>query len=80
MPGWALTDYKVQGTSLQKAIVDVASARNVQHGYVMLSRATSLKNLAILRRFNLGRALGRLPKDLRDDEKITMCLGGCYLR
>ena len=66
VPGWALTDYKAQGSSLQKVIVDVASARNVQHGYVMLSRATSLKNLAILRRFNPVRALGHLPKDLRD--------------
>ena len=52
---------------MQKAIVDVASARNVQHGYVMLSRATSLKNLAILRQFNPDRALGRLPKDLHDE-------------
>ena len=39
---------KAQGTSLQKAIVDVTSARNVQYGYMMLSRATSLKNLATL--------------------------------
>lgn len=37
VPGWAFTDYKAQGTSLQRAIVDIASARNVQHGYVMLS-------------------------------------------
>ena len=66
VPGWAFTDYKAQGASLHTAIVDLASARNVQHGYVMLSRAISLRNLAILRQFtNPARALGRLPKDLR---------------
>jgi len=37
MPGWAFTDYKAQGASLQTAILDLASARNVQHAYVMLS-------------------------------------------
>ena len=40
--------------------VDVASA-------VMLSQATSLKNLAILRRFNPERTLNRFPEDLRDE-------------
>ena len=51
VPGWAFTDYKAQGASLHTAIVDLASARNVQHAYVMLSQASSLKNLAILRQF-----------------------------
>ncbi|KIM51976.1 hypothetical protein SCLCIDRAFT_142140, partial [Scleroderma citrinum Foug A] len=37
VPGWAFTDYKAQGTSLRTAIVDLASTRNVQHAYVMLS-------------------------------------------
>ena len=64
VPGWAFTNYKAQGASLQTAIVDLASARNVQHAYVMLSRATSLKNLAILRKFSPQWALGQLPKDL----------------
>ena len=64
MPGWAFTDYKAQGASLQTAIVDLASARNVQHAYVMLSQATSLKNLAILWQFSPQRALGWLLKDL----------------
>ena len=73
VPGWAFTDYKAQGTLLQRAIVDVASARNVQHGYVMLSRATSLKNLAILQRFNPVCALGRLPIDLCDElQRLTV--------
>ena len=67
VPGWAFTDYKAQGASLHTAIVDLTSARNVQHGYVMLSRAISLTNLAILRHFNPARALGRLPKDLRTE-------------
>ena len=67
VPGWAFTDYKAQGASLHTAIVDLASARNVQHAYVMLSRASSLKNLAIFRQFTPHRALGHLAKDLCEE-------------
>ncbi|KIO01198.1 hypothetical protein M404DRAFT_77765, partial [Pisolithus tinctorius Marx 270] len=34
---WAFTDYKAQGTTLNKIIVDLVSARGVQHAYIMLS-------------------------------------------
>jgi hypothetical protein len=38
IPGWAFTDYKVQGTSLESVIVDLYSVRGLQNAYVMLSR------------------------------------------
>lgn len=42
LPAWGFMDYKVQGTSMKKVIIDLASARGVQNAYVMLSRVTSL--------------------------------------
>ncbi|KAI6014876.1 hypothetical protein PISMIDRAFT_113920, partial [Pisolithus microcarpus 441] len=67
IPVWAFTDYKVQGTSLQKVVVDLASAGGVQNAYVMLSRASSLSNLAILRSFAPHRPFGRLQEDLHNE-------------
>lgn len=67
VPGWAFTDYKAQGASLPTAIIDLTTARNVQHAYVMLSGATSLNKLAILQKFSSQRALGHLSKDLGDE-------------
>ncbi|EGO04613.1 hypothetical protein SERLA73DRAFT_45387, partial [Serpula lacrymans var. lacrymans S7.3] len=46
------TDYKVQGRSLTKVIVDLATCRTLLSVYVMLSRAKSLASVAIIRWFN----------------------------
>ncbi|KIO03799.1 hypothetical protein M404DRAFT_50473, partial [Pisolithus tinctorius Marx 270] len=61
-----LTDYRAQGTTLDKVIIDLASARGVQHAYVMLSCAHSLSNLAVLWPFSAHRTLGHLQHDLHD--------------
>jgi len=52
MPGWAFTDFKVQGSSLNQVIVDLTWARSLQSIYVMLSQAPKLSNIAILRWFS----------------------------
>ncbi|KAG2343818.1 hypothetical protein BDR05DRAFT_861713, partial [Suillus weaverae] len=49
LPGWPFTDFKVQGNLLSPVIVDLAGARSLQSICVMLSRASSLHNVAILR-------------------------------
>jgi ATP-dependent exoDNAse (exonuclease V) alpha subunit len=48
IPGWAFTDYKVQGASLESVIVDLYSAQGLQNAYVMLSRVKSLCRLGVL--------------------------------
>ncbi|KAG1868401.1 hypothetical protein F4604DRAFT_1494734, partial [Suillus subluteus] len=52
LPGWAFTDFKVQGSELSKVIVDLTGVRTLQSIYVMLSRATKLTNVAILHWFS----------------------------
>lgn len=66
-PGYCYTDYKSQGRSLEKVIVDIASARSLQGVYVMLSRVKSLKGLAVLRWFPQDKLYGRLSQDLRNE-------------
>ncbi|KAF8180710.1 hypothetical protein K438DRAFT_1602361, partial [Mycena galopus ATCC 62051] len=48
VPAYAYTDYKSQGKSLTWAIIDLTGAHSLQSLYVMISRATSLKLLAVL--------------------------------
>lgn len=67
VPAYAYTDYKSQGRTLKKAIVDLASVRSLQGAYVMLSRVHSLKGLAILRWFPATKIHQRPPQDLREE-------------
>src|SRR6202167_733519 len=48
VPAYAYTANKIQGQSLKYALVDLKSARRTQALYVMISRAISLENLAIM--------------------------------
>lgn len=48
IPAYSYTDYKVQGRSLKQVIIDLVNCKSLQSVYVMLSRATSFVNLAIL--------------------------------
>ncbi|KAF8426460.1 hypothetical protein L210DRAFT_869163, partial [Boletus edulis BED1] len=50
-PAWAFTGYKAQGASMPNVVVDLASARGIQNAYVMLSRATGLRHIGVLRWF-----------------------------
>ncbi|KAF8421889.1 hypothetical protein L210DRAFT_3389757 [Boletus edulis BED1] len=67
VPGWAFTDYKVQGASMPNVVIDLASANGIQNAYVMLSRATGLQHLGILRWFSPHRVFSRLQEDLRNE-------------
>ncbi|KAH9855861.1 hypothetical protein C2E23DRAFT_704920, partial [Lenzites betulinus] len=67
IPAYAYTDYKSQGKSLTKAIVDIESAKSLQGIYVMLSRVRSLEGLIILRPFSVAKLCARLSQELRDE-------------
>jgi ATP-dependent exoDNAse (exonuclease V) alpha subunit len=67
LPAFCYTDYKSQGRSLTKAIVDLASARSLQGVYVMLSRVRSLDGLAVLRWFPPDKVNQRLSQEIRDE-------------
>ena len=65
MPAYSYTDYKSQGRSLERAIIDIQSAGRSQGIYVMLSRVKSLQGLLILRPFEAT----KFPKDVSRDYK-----------
>ncbi|KAJ6622838.1 hypothetical protein B0H10DRAFT_1787476 [Mycena sp. CBHHK59/15] len=67
LPAYAYTDYKAQGRSLPMVIVDLAGCRGLQSLYVMISRATLLKSLAVLRNFNIKKVNIRLGEDFRNE-------------
>lgn len=67
VPAYCYTDYKSQGRSLDRAIVDLASARSLQGVYVMLSRVRTLHGIAIMRLFPPNRIYNRLSQDLRTE-------------
>ncbi|KAJ7130147.1 hypothetical protein C8R44DRAFT_613972 [Mycena epipterygia] len=67
VPAYAYTDYKAQGRSLTKVTVDLAGSRSLQGLYVMLSRATALKNLAIFRQFDAKKVYKRLSEEFRSE-------------
>ncbi len=67
LPAYAYTDYKSQGKSLTRAIVDLDSAMSLQGVYVMLSRVKTLDGLLILRGFSPAKICGRLSQEMRDE-------------
>ncbi|KAF8328582.1 uncharacterized protein EI90DRAFT_2883210, partial [Cantharellus anzutake] len=67
LPAFCITDYKSQGRTLPKVIIDLESARSIQSAYVMLSRATALENLLILRPFNSRCIICHMNGDLRKE-------------
>src|SRR6266446_91596 len=46
LPAYAFTDYKVQGQSMDYAVIDLTHCYSLQSVYVMLSRVKSLKGVA----------------------------------
>lgn len=68
LPGWAFTDFKVQGSSLDRVIVDLTWARSLQSIYVMLSHAPKLSHVAILRSFSSR----TLNSDLQGDTRAEL--------
>ncbi|KZV62854.1 hypothetical protein PENSPDRAFT_590744 [Peniophora sp. CONT] len=69
LPAYAYTDYKSQGRSLDRVIVDIAGCKDLQSVYVMLSRVKRLDGLALLRRFPYAKFAAL---SLRHDAKVEM--------
>ncbi|KAG2133021.1 hypothetical protein DEU56DRAFT_739171 [Suillus clintonianus] len=69
LPGWAFTDFKVQGSLISPVIVDLTWAKSLQSIYVMLSRASTLKDVAVLRWFSSKTLNSDLQGDARDELK-----------
>jgi len=68
-PAFAFTDYKCQGRTLQKAVVDLAEGVTSTGMYVMLSRVRRLEELLILRPFKESLLDARIPPALHDELK-----------
>jgi hypothetical protein len=67
LPAYSYTDYKSQGRTLPVAIVDIESGYTLQNVYVMLSRCTSLDNLAIAHSFSPGKIYRKLSAEFRTE-------------
>ncbi|KAF5338632.1 hypothetical protein D9611_012774 [Ephemerocybe angulata] len=66
IPAYSYTDYKSQGRTLQRVVVDLTSSQG-QGVYVMLSRVTSLKGLLVLRWFPQTKILQDMSGELREE-------------
>jgi ATP-dependent DNA helicase PIF1 len=67
LPCYAYTDYKSQGRGLSEVIVDLNGCKLLQSVYVMLSRATSLQSVAVLRSFKPHTMNSRLGEEFREE-------------
>jgi ATP-dependent exoDNAse (exonuclease V) alpha subunit len=67
LPAYAYTDYKSQGRSLPLVLLDLTGCNTLQSLYVMLSRATSLQNLAVIRWFSPAIISKRLSAEFRSE-------------
>jgi ATP-dependent DNA helicase PIF1 len=65
VPSYAITDNKSHGRTLDRAVIDVASARG-QGSYMMLSRTQTLKGILILRWFQTTEVTQRRPQELSE--------------
>ncbi|KAJ6503607.1 hypothetical protein C8R45DRAFT_767716, partial [Mycena sanguinolenta] len=62
-----MTAHKAQGKTLEAVIVDLESTSGTESPYVMLSRATSLSGIYILRPFNQMVIERRPCQDVREE-------------
>ncbi|THU94163.1 hypothetical protein K435DRAFT_578785, partial [Dendrothele bispora CBS 962.96] len=63
------TSHKSQGRTLPNIVVDLRLCRGSESPYVMLSRATSLDGVIIIRNFDNKKLQCRLNEDLRIEFK-----------
>jgi hypothetical protein len=73
-PGFALTVHKAQGRTMGNVIVDLAGCTGTEPPYVMVSRATSLEGLVVLRDFGAQQISKRRSEELRKEFDRLMCL------
>jgi len=65
--GFATTAHKVQGQTLERVVVDLASCIGTEAAYVMVSRCTSLDGLMVLRPFPIGKIKVHRSQEARDE-------------
>jgi hypothetical protein len=68
VPAYAVTAHRAQGQSMEKVIVDLESCQGTEAPYVMVSRATSLEGVLILRPFHQKRITCALSQDARAEK------------
>ena len=72
-PGFAVTVYKAQGQTMNRVIVDLTGCTGTEPPYVMVSRATSLDGLVVLRDFDARQITKRRSEDLRKEfRRLTL--------
>ncbi|KAI0348767.1 hypothetical protein OH77DRAFT_1386661, partial [Trametes cingulata] len=64
-----MTAHKSQGQTFERVIVDLESCRGTEAPYVMLSRATRLEGVVILRPFSMSKISTRPSGDLRRENR-----------
>ncbi|KAL6299052.1 hypothetical protein BKA93DRAFT_693011, partial [Sparassis latifolia] len=71
-----ITAYKAQGQTFSHVIIDLHNCRGTETPYVMISRATSLQGLLILRPFQQCKISCRQSEDLRHEQRRleSLCL------
>lgn len=70
LPAYSMTAHKAQGQTFAKVIVDLQGCRGSEAPYVMLSRATSLDGVLILRPFSKSKITCNRSEDLRFEMDI----------
>ncbi|CAG8696211.1 1394_t:CDS:10 [Cetraspora pellucida] len=71
---FAFTDYKLQGRTLQKAIIDLTSSNTCNGLYIMLSHIQRLNDLLILQPFNESILNMQIPPTLHAEfERFDEC-------
>ena len=72
-PGFAVTVYKAQGQTMNRVIVDLTGCTGTEPPYMMVSRATSLDGLVVLRDFDARQITKRRSEDLRKEfSRLTL--------
>ncbi|KAF9063878.1 hypothetical protein BDP27DRAFT_1161469, partial [Rhodocollybia butyracea] len=64
-----MTAHKAQGQTLSHVIVDLQSCRKTEPPYVMVSRATSLEGLLVLRDFDRRKIQCHSSGDTRNEAR-----------
>lgn len=67
VPAFAVTAHRAQGQTMEQVIVDLESCRGTEAPYVMLSRASSLDGLLVLRPFQPQKITCWLSQDTRNE-------------
>ncbi|KAI1782013.1 hypothetical protein LXA43DRAFT_874615, partial [Ganoderma leucocontextum] len=69
-----LTAHKSQGQTFDQVVIDLESCSGTEPPYVMLSRATSLDGVIILRPFSKNKIRSRQSEDVRKEFRRLDCL------